>query len=55
MNGEWVSGQETLTEEELGANREDLGKSALEHPMNNEYWQDHMPDWSKVTVPFLSS
>jgi predicted acyl esterase len=55
MNGEWVSGPETLTEEELGANREDLGKSALEHPMNDEYWQERMPDWSKVKVPFLSS
>jgi uncharacterized protein len=55
MTGDWVSGPPTLTEEELGANREDLGKSALEHPLDDDYWKARMPDWSKVTLPFLSA
>jgi len=55
FNGEWVSGPLELTEEELGANREDLGRSVLEHAMCDEYWQARMPDWSKVTVPLLSA
>jgi predicted acyl esterase len=55
MTGDWVAGPPTLTEEELGANREDLGKSALEHPLDDDYWKARMPDWSKVTVPFLSA
>ena len=55
FNGEWVSGPLELTSEELQANREDLGASVLAHPMNDEYWQSRMPDWSKVTVPFLST
>ena len=55
FNGEWVSGPSELTQEELQANREDLGASVLAHPMNDDYWQSRMPDWSKITVPFLST
>jgi hypothetical protein len=52
----WVAGPETLTAEALGANRCDFGADILAHPLDNcEYWQSKMPDWSKVTVPFLSS
>ena len=29
MNGDWVSGPETLTDEQMGANRYDLGKTYL--------------------------
>jgi len=55
FTGDWVSGPLELSEEELGANREDLGKSVREHYLFDEYWQARMPDWSKVTVPFLSA
>lgn len=55
FTGDWVSGPLELSEEELGANREDLGQSVLEHAMIDDYWKSRMPDWSKVTVPFLSS
>ncbi len=55
FNGEWVSGPLELTQEELQANREDLGASVLAHPMNDDYWKSRMPDWSKITVPFLST
>ena len=55
FTGDWVSGPLELSEEELGANREDLGKSVAEHYLFDEYWMSRMPDWSKVTVPFLSA
>jgi uncharacterized protein len=55
MNGDWVAGPETLTAEELGANRFDFGKLAYEHPLDDEFWLSRMPDWSKVKVPLLST
>ncbi len=55
MNGEWVSGPPTLTAEELGANRYDLGTTYYQHSLDDEYWQAMMPDWSKVKVPLLSA
>ncbi len=55
MNGEWVSGPPTLTAEEMGANRSDLGTTYYGHSLDDEYWQAMMPDWSKVKVPLLSA
>ena len=53
---DWVSGPETLTEEELGANRCDYGGDIYSNPLATaEYWQSRSPDWSKVSVPFLSA
>jgi uncharacterized protein len=52
----WVAGPETLTQEELGANRCNFGEEIYSNPLDSsEYWRSRMPDWSKVTVPFLSS
>ena len=55
MNGDWVSGPETLTEEEMGANRYDLGKTYFAHPLDDDYYKAMAPDWSKVKVPMLSA
>ncbi|HXJ82272.1 MAG TPA: CocE/NonD family hydrolase [Candidatus Methylomirabilis sp.] len=56
MNGDWVSGPETLSEEELGARRSDFYEECWKHPLaGDEYWRSRMPDWSKVTVPLLSA
>jgi predicted acyl esterase len=55
MNGDWVSGPETLTAEEMGANRYDLGKVLFSHPLDDEYYKAIAPDWSKVKVPLLSA
>lgn len=55
MNGEWVSGPETLTAEEMGANRFDLAATYYQHDLDDEYWRAMMPDWSKVKVPLLSA
>ena len=56
MNGEWVSGPETLSEEELGANRNNFYEDCLARKLDtDEYWQSRMPDWDKVKVPMLST
>ena len=56
MVADWVAGPETLTQEELGAMRCDFGEEIFAHPLENvDYWRSRMPDWSKVTVPFLSA
>jgi predicted acyl esterase len=56
MTGDWVSGPETLTEEELGAARNDFWQDCKNHPLaSDEYWRSRMPDWSKVKVPLLSA
>ena len=51
MNGDWVSGPDTLTEEEMGANRYDLGKTYFAHPLDDDFYKAMRPDWSKVKVP----
>ena len=54
MNGDWVSGPETLTEEELGRNRRDFYEDCISRKLDtDEYWQSRMPDWSKVKTPLL--
>ena len=55
MNGDLVSGPETLTEEEMGANRYDLGKVYYAHPLNDEYWKAMTADLTKIKVPLLSA
>jgi predicted acyl esterase len=56
LTGDWVSGPETLTEEQLGANRRDFYTDLLHHKLDTEpYWQSRMPDWQRVKVPILSS
>lgn len=55
INGEWSSGPETLSDEELNANRCDYGQDLLDHPLIDEYWKARMPDFSKINVPLLSA
>jgi len=55
ITGESVAGPDTLTDEELEQNRCDFGNEILAHPLDDEYHQARSPDWSMVTVPFLSS
>ncbi len=55
MNGDWVSGPETLTSEELGSNRCDFDKDLYENDLvTTEYFQSRNPDWDKVEVPMLT-
>jgi predicted acyl esterase len=56
MTGDWVSGPETLSEEELGKNRRDFYEDCISRKLDtDEYWQSRMPDWNKVKVPLLST
>ena len=55
ITGEMVAGPDTLTDGELEQNRCDFGNEILAHPLDDEYHQARSPDWSAVTVPFLSS
>jgi predicted acyl esterase len=55
VTGELVAGPETLTDEELGNNRSNYGNEVFAHPLDDDYWKARTPDWSKVTVPFLSA
>jgi predicted acyl esterase len=56
MNGEWVSGPETLSPEELGAARSDFFEDCRRSPLaTDDYWRSRLPDFSKITVPLLSA
>jgi predicted acyl esterase len=56
MNGDWVSGPETLTEEELGQRRRDFYEDCISRKLDSDpYWQSRMPDWSKVRTPLFSA
>lgn len=56
MNAEWVAGPVTMSEEELGANRNNFYEDCLARKLDSdEFWQSRMPDWNKVKVPMLST
>jgi predicted acyl esterase len=54
INGGWVSGPETLTEEELGSFRVNMSQDLVDHPLDDEYHRERSADVSKITVPILS-
>jgi predicted acyl esterase len=53
--GDLVCGPETLSDAQLAANRCDFGGNILAHPLDDNYSKSRSPDWTKVTVPFLSA
>jgi uncharacterized protein len=55
VTGALVCGDETLSDEQLARNRASFGDEILAHPLDDEYHKARSPDWSKVTVPFLSA
>ena len=50
-----VAGPETLTDEELEANRADFANDLKSRPLVDPWYQERHPDWSRVTVPLLSA
>ena len=54
ITGELVSGPETLTDEEMLANRVNPYEVALEHQLDDDWYRDRSPDFSKITTPLLS-
>tara|TARA_B100001123_G_scaffold443937_1_gene591424 strand:+ start:2898 stop:4649 length:1752 start_codon:yes stop_codon:yes gene_type:complete len=56
MNGEWVAGPETLSQEELAANRIDWHTVCSENNRaSDQFWTSRLPDISKVITPLLST
>jgi len=53
--GQPVAGPETLSDAELAANRADLRRAILSHPLDDAYHRERSPDWSRITVPLLSA
>ena len=55
VTGDLVCGPETLPEEELVKNREDLWANVLSRPLDGPYYRERSGDLAKVTVPLLSA
>lgn len=56
INGEWVSGPDTLSEAELAANRTDWRiESRSNRFATDQFWRSRLPDFSKIEVPLLSA
>ena len=55
VTGEWVSGPETLSEDELARNRADTVGEPKRRPLLDEYYTSRTADFSKIDVPLLSA
>lgn len=56
MNGELVAGPDTIPRERREANRVDYEEVLRSNDIaTDEYWTSRRPNWSKVSVPFLSA
>lgn len=53
--GEWACGDETMSEEELAANRADFAEMILQHPLDDEYHRDRSGHLELITTPLLSA
>jgi uncharacterized protein len=53
--GELVCGPETLSDEELARNREDMWQSFLTRELIDDYYVERTADLSRVAVPLLSA
>ena len=55
ITGDTVCGPETLSDEELFKNREDIWLAVLERELDGAWYKDRSADLSKVSVPVLSA
>lgn len=55
FTGDPIAGPDTEIDEVLGSRAADLGGDFSDHPFFDEYWEDRVPDLSKIEVPFLSA
>jgi predicted acyl esterase len=55
VTGELVCGDETLSQEELERNRSNFGAEIRSHPVIDSYYRERLPDWSRISAPFLSA
>jgi uncharacterized protein len=56
INGEWVSGPQTLSDDELAANRRDWRAEIRRQRLASDgFWSSRLPDFSRIEVPLLSA
>ncbi|MBI3044802.1 MAG: CocE/NonD family hydrolase [Betaproteobacteria bacterium] len=55
VTGELVCGPETLPEDVLARNRDDMWEGVLKHALMGPYYQERTADLSRVAVPLLSA
>jgi uncharacterized protein len=55
FTGETVCGPETLTDEQLRANRTEFYADVCAHPLVDEWHLERTPAWERVTAPLLSA
>lgn len=55
VSGLKVTGDVVLSDDELAANRVDIGESILAHPFLDDYWRERSAALEKITVPVLSA
>src|SRR5215210_5699109 len=55
VTGEPVAGPETLSDEELAANRSAFGADIRAHALDDDYHRERSPDFARITVPLLSA
>jgi predicted acyl esterase len=55
VTGELACGPDTLSPEQLVANRENMADQLLGHALDGPYYRERSADLSKVTVPLLSA
>ena len=55
ITGELACGPETLSEEQLVKNRENMWAEVLKRDLTSDYYAERTADLSKVTVPLLSA
>jgi predicted acyl esterase len=55
VTGEPVAGPLELTDEQLAANRADLGREVLERPLIDDYYRARMPRFEDIEAPLLSA
>jgi uncharacterized protein len=55
VTGEWVSGPETLSDEELARNRADTVGEPKSRELFDEYYERRIADFGQIEVPLLSA
>ena len=53
--GELACGPETLSHDELAANRADFAEEVAAHPLDDDYHRARSGDWERLDVPLLSA
>ena len=55
VTGEFVCGDQTLSDDELKRNRADMWANCVSRPLVDDYYRERTADLSKVNVPLLSA